>query len=74
MVAFVAPQGAPDTAPSAHGTLISVRFVQPLNAPDVMVVGVLLKVMEVRLVQLANAYLPMLVKPSGRDVRARLVQ
>ena len=34
------------TAPSAHGTLMSVRLVQPENAVESMVVGVPLKVME----------------------------
>ena len=55
MVAFAALQGAPDTAPSDHGTLMSVRLVQFRNADGWIVVGVPLKMMEVRLVQPKNA-------------------
>ena len=52
MVAFVAPQGALATLPSAHGTLIVARFVQPENAVESIEVGVLWNVMLVSEVQL----------------------
>lgn len=71
---MVAPQGAPDTAPSAQGTLIVLRMLQPEKAVLSIVVGVPLKVKVIRRVQLTNAYSPILVIPAGNDVNANLEQ
>ena len=49
MVAFVAPHGALATVPSDQGTFIVVRLEQSLKELTEIVVGVLLKVIVVRL-------------------------
>ena len=74
MIAFVAPQGALATVPSAQGTLIVVRFVQSEKALEAILFGIPLNVSVCRLVQPLNADLPILVIPFGRELRARWVQ
>ena len=74
MVALVAPQGAPETAPSAQGTLIVVKLKQFENELFLMVVGVPSNVSEVKLEQPLNAFFPILVIPLGNEVSANFLQ
>ena len=74
IVAFVAPHGAFATAPSTHGTLITVRLVQLLKESDAIEVGVPLNVNVVKLEQLEKAVLTIVVTLSGKLVNANLVQ
>ena len=62
---MVAPHGAFATEPSAQGTFIVVRFVQPLNAAELIVVGVPSNVIEVKPEQFWNAPLPIEVILDG---------
>ena len=70
---MVAPHGAPDTAPSAHDTYISVRAVQPENALVVMDVTAAGSAIDVRAVHPANAILPIVFTP-GILTFAKLLQ
>ena len=73
-MAFVAPHGAPETAPFAHGTFMVLRLVQLVNALLSILVGVPVNVIDVKPVHSPNAFLPMLVIPLGNEVRAKLAQ
>ena len=74
MVALVAPQGALATAPSAQGTLIVVRLVQPWNEFERIELGVPSNVSEVKLPQSQKAILPIAVIPEGKLVKANFLQ
>lgn len=71
---MVAPQGAPDMAPSAQGTLIVLRLVQPSNASVAILDGVPLKVIDVKPVHPAKANISIFVTSLGMDVNANFVQ
>ena len=71
---MVAPQGAPDTAPSAQGTLIVLRLVQPSNASVAILDGVPSKVIDVKPVHPAKANISIFVTALGMDVNANFVQ
>ena len=60
-MAFVAPQGAPETAPLLQGTLIVVKDEHPEKVSSASVSGVPLKVTVCKFEQLAKADL--LIKP-----------
>ena len=74
IVALVAPQGAPDTAPEDHGTFIVVKFVQLEKAFAPIEFTVPLKVSVVRPVQPRNAYVAMEVTVLGISDIVTLVQ
>ena len=71
---MVAPQGAPDTAPSAQGTLIVLRLVHPSNAIVAILDGVPSKVIDAKPVQFEKANISIFVTVLGIDVNASFVQ